>query len=97
VPPAGGTLELVATDDARASAEIIGGARDETLVVLPGELRVRNDAASAASYRVTLPRGVRAVRVRVGGSAEQEVVLAPAAGARRVVTLRTGHVAPARP
>jgi hypothetical protein len=67
--PAAGSLEIARGDDVRAAAQVIARAGSETLLVLPGELRVRNSAASTADYRITLPRSVRRVRVYVGPGA----------------------------
>jgi hypothetical protein len=86
---AAGTLELVSGNDDRASAQVAARAGTEALLVLPGELRVRNGPASTADYRVTLPASVRRVRVHVGPGAPP-IVVDLQAGSRRVVELARG-------
>jgi anti-sigma factor RsiW len=63
------SLEAVAGDTARAA--VIGGRGAESLVVLPGGLRIVNPPTSAARYRVALPARLGPVRVIVGGAAPQ--------------------------
>ena len=48
-----------------AIQHVMGGG--DGLVVLPTGLRVVNDAASVASYAITLPRTMRAIRVMING------------------------------
>jgi hypothetical protein len=81
-----GSLELMSGDDDRASAQVTARAGTEALLVLPGELRVRNGRASTADYRLTLPASVRRVRIHVGPGASPVVVDLPP-GARRIVEL----------
>ncbi len=64
--PAAGSVELARGTDDRAAAQVIARAGSEVLVVLPGELRVRNSRASTADYRVTVPPSVRRIRLHVG-------------------------------
>jgi anti-sigma factor RsiW len=85
--PAGGTLALGVTDDDRASAQVIARARGEGFLVLPGELRVRNTGTSVADYRITLPPGVRRVRVHVGPAETGPILVDVAPGATRVILL----------
>jgi hypothetical protein len=87
---AGGTLELVAGDEPRSSAQIVGDASDETLLVLPSELRIRNTSGSVASYRVVLSPSVRHVRVDAGDSAHGGMPVDVTPGMRRVISLGRG-------
>jgi hypothetical protein len=73
-PRAAGTLVLVRTADARASAQLVAGP-PAPLLVAPGELRV--GGAAATTVRVELPAGVRTVRVVVPARAERRVALPP--------------------
>ena len=66
VRPSRGALELRATNDARVSAQISARAGGEEMLVLPGELRIVNSAASVADYLVTVPAHVAVVRVVIG-------------------------------
>jgi hypothetical protein len=61
-----GAVELSVTAGDRISAQAFGGTAAEELVVLPGQLRVVNTAASVADYRVQVPASVRIVRVFIG-------------------------------
>ena len=67
--PAAGelTIEPAKTDkiSARVSAGV--GTGGDTMVVLPGELRLRNTTASRASYTLALPTDVARLRVIVAG------------------------------
>jgi hypothetical protein len=67
--PESGTLTVRRSSDANINARIVSGAGSggDALVVLPGELRVRNAASARASYAITLPDGVTRLRVIVGG------------------------------
>jgi hypothetical protein len=63
-----GTLELVRAEGGDAvRATVLGDPARARLLVLPGELHVRN-AGADASYRVAVPEAVRRVRVRVAGA-----------------------------
>ena len=89
-PPAAGTLTLVSADDERASAQVVARGAGEALLVLPGQLHVRNDSASAAHYRVTLPPSVRRVTVHVGPADGSTVIVdVPVAGSRVIDLVRT--------
>jgi hypothetical protein len=73
--PAARSLEVVRGDDSRAAAQVVARAGSEVLLVLPGELRVRNSRASTADYRVTLPSPVRRVLLHVGpGEAPARII-----------------------
>jgi hypothetical protein len=50
-----------------AAAGIDGGALPGAFVVLPARLRLVNDATSSASYRLSVPAGVRRVEVTIAG------------------------------
>jgi hypothetical protein len=70
--PAAGTLNLSQSSDRQASAQIAAGGNSESLLILPGELRVRNSAGSTADYRVTVPTDVHTVRL-VAGTASRSI------------------------
>lgn len=65
---AAGTLELVPSVERQASAQIVEGGNDEALLILPGELRVRNASTSTADYRVTVPADVHSIRLAAGNA-----------------------------
>ncbi|HEX8358567.1 MAG TPA: zf-HC2 domain-containing protein [Longimicrobium sp.] len=69
-PQAGGALHLESAPGSTASAEVRApaGTAPAELLVLPSALRIANDPASVAEYRVTVPASVRRVRVRIGNS-----------------------------
>jgi hypothetical protein len=64
--PAAGTLDLSQSSDRQASAQIAAGGNGESLLILPGELHVRNTKGSTADYRVTVPTDVHSVRLVAG-------------------------------
>ena len=63
---AAGELILQALPLEQATAQVIGE-EGGALLVLPGGMRIENSADSRASYRVTVPPGVRQVEVRLAG------------------------------
>jgi hypothetical protein len=68
IPAAGElTIEPAKTDkiSARVSAGV--GTGGDTMVVVPGELRLRNNTASRANYTLALPGDVARLRVIVAG------------------------------
>jgi hypothetical protein len=67
--PASGKLEIDRTAAADVSAQAVGAREDsrDAMVVLPRELRFRNNGASIGSYRIMIPGSVEHVRVVVGG------------------------------
>lgn len=67
--PASGVLEITRTNSGEISAQVTSGAGTggDAMVVLPGELRIRNTTTSRTSYRVSVPRLVAQVRVIVAG------------------------------
>jgi anti-sigma factor RsiW len=82
-----GSLLLETTTAPAASASVSNGGDGEELIVLPGELRIANTAASRASYRVILPARLRRVVVLIG--AEPPISIAPVPpGERRSLDLR---------
>lgn len=83
---AGGDLLLQTLDIDRASAQIMNSS-SESMLVLPRGLRIENAASSLASYRVTLPAGVRRVMLRVGDSAPR-VITVGAEGWREEIAIR---------
>jgi hypothetical protein len=67
--PDAGTLTASATSGPLVSARVANGAGTggDDLVVLPGELRVRNTTGARASYELRLPAAVTRLRVIVAG------------------------------
>lgn len=67
--PYAGDLEIDrgATGAVSAQAITLGDVTGDAMVVLPHELRLRNGAASTASYRIMIPGSVERVRVVVAG------------------------------
>jgi hypothetical protein len=67
--PTAGVLAIERTAANEISAQVTSGASTggDAMVVLPGELRLRNATSSRASYTLTLPRGVTRLRVVVAG------------------------------
>lgn len=67
--PESGTLTARRSNDANITARIVSGAGTggDALVVLPGELRVRNATTSRAAYELILPNAVTRLRVIVAG------------------------------
>lgn len=93
--PRRGTLALVAGGDSRSSAQIVSGARGEAFLVLPTELRIRNEPRSVADYEVTLAAAVRRVRVQLGGADGRDLAAVDVApGMRRVIQLGSGERQP---
>ena len=69
--PDAGVLTVESTTAADITARVVSGAGTggDAMVVLPGELRVRNSTASRASYAVSVPSVVTRLRVVVAGHA----------------------------
>jgi hypothetical protein len=67
--PARGDLEIDRGPgvEVSAQAETLADASGDPMVVLPHELRLRNSARSAATYRIMIPGSVEHVRVTVAG------------------------------
>jgi hypothetical protein len=67
--PRSGMLLIERSADDRISAHVAlgSGTGGDAMIVLPGELRLRNTSASRASYSVALPRAVERLRVIVAG------------------------------
>ncbi|MEP6492054.1 MAG: hypothetical protein ABJF01_05220 [bacterium] len=67
--PSAGVLYAEGTTQSEITARVVagGGAESDALVVLPGELRVRNTALSTANYSVWLPPVVKRLRVIIAG------------------------------
>jgi len=61
------TIEPAATDKITARVSAGFGTGGDTIVVLPGEMRLRNTAYSRASYALALPTEVLRLRVIVAG------------------------------
>lgn len=81
---AGGAVELARSDARQAVAEQVGGGTPADLLVLPSGVRIENDPASSASYRVVVPEHVRTVRVRVGDAPAMVLSAEEIAGGERV-------------
>lgn len=62
------TARRGAASEISARVESGAGTGGDALVVLPGELRVRNTTSSRASYIVSLPVAVTRLRVIIGGA-----------------------------
>lgn len=87
--PARGTLTVRRESGTQVRANVTAGARDEELVVLPGGLRIRNSAGSAANYVVVLPAAVERATVRIGsGQVSRTVNVRLGLGEARDVPLR---------
>ena len=67
--PVAGVLTVDSATAADITARVVSGAGTggDAMVVLPGELRVRNSTGSRASYAVSVPRVVTRLRVIVDG------------------------------
>lgn len=64
-PQQAGTVVLRVHEASRATAQTTGANR-ESIMVLPSAILIENQPSSVASYRVTLPATLRAVRIVVG-------------------------------
>jgi hypothetical protein len=85
-PQVGGSITVEGTEGSLASARILGGGA-ETILILPGGLRIGNAPASAVDYRLHLPVDlVTEVRILVGGTMVAEFDH-PASGATRRLDL----------
>jgi hypothetical protein len=82
-----GTIEITSGNASRAEAQITTDLRDEWLIVLPGELRIRNTGASRASYRLTVPASVRQVRLRTSGGSDRDTTVHVRVGAVHLLRL----------
>ena len=67
--PEAGSLRVITTPATAISARVAGGAGTggDEMVVLPGEIRVRNAGTARASYELSLPASVTRLRVIVAG------------------------------
>ncbi len=79
---AGGAIRFQAGEVAEVTVQVQEGTAD--LLVLPSGIRIRNTPESTADYQVTLPDGVRQVRVRVGGGAPRVIPAARIAAGERL-------------
>lgn len=73
-PQRDGQIRLHASPTPRATAQITR-AGAETLMVLPGGLRIENTVDARASYRVGIPSSTRRVTVSIGERTVEEVVV----------------------
>jgi hypothetical protein len=68
LPRAGAlTIERATANEISAPVTSGAGTGGDAMVVLPGELRLRNASSSRPSYTLTLPRDVIRLRVVVAG------------------------------
>jgi hypothetical protein len=67
--PEAGSLRVITTSATTIAARVSAGAGTggDEMVVLPGEIRVRNTGTARASYELSLPAGVTHLRVIVAG------------------------------
>lgn len=84
---AGGAIRFQAGEVAEVTVQVQEGTAD--LLVLPSGIRIGNTPESTADYQVTLPAGVRQVRVRVGGGAPRVIPAARIAAGERLELRRT--------
>jgi hypothetical protein len=83
--PTAGTLTVVGDEGSRATAERLGGANLE-LLVMPHGLHVRNASGAAASYLVRVPHLVKRVYLRFGASpSPADVEIDVSGDGRRVI------------
>ena len=80
--PAGGSLEIRTTAASNPTAELLDRDGREELVVMPSGIRVHNDSASVARYRLTIPASTLHLRVRIGRNGLDTTLTVPAAGSR---------------
>jgi hypothetical protein len=68
--PVAGTLTVDSATGPDITARVVSGAGTggDAMVVLPGELRIRNSTGSRASYSLSVPHVVTRLRVIVAGS-----------------------------
>lgn len=66
-PQQKGALTLTVAEGPRASAQVLGSAAGEGILVLPNSLRITNTSQSTADYAVTLPGRLTEIRLRIGG------------------------------
>ncbi|CAN5852241.1 hypothetical protein BH23GEM3_BH23GEM3_03070 [soil metagenome] len=67
--PAGGAVRILRSDVETASVQLVEGAEEHDLVVLPGGVRVINPIGSRAEYRVVLPNTLQEFELRTAGRA----------------------------
>lgn len=63
-----GSLSIEIADVETVTAEVIGGAEQVEVTVLPGAVRIENHPGSTAGYRVIVPSHLRHVNIRIGGA-----------------------------
>ena len=85
--PVAGMLTVDSTMAASITARVVSGAGagGDAMVVLPGELRVRNSTSSRTSYAVSVPSSVTRLRVIVAGHAVYD------GAPRMVIQLHSGR------
>lgn len=65
-----GAAAIWVRDEPRATGQVVGGRRSETLVPTADGLRVRNQASSRADYTIVIPTRFRYLRVQIGDEPE---------------------------
>lgn len=84
--PRQGTVTILAGEFDRVSVDAIGSGADESLLIMPAELQVRNSEASTANYEVKVPAVVREASIVIGSGKPQSISLSP--GKTQVIRLR---------
>ena len=83
-PQTVGTVTIGRSPTGQASAQIIGGTEQESVMILPSGLRIENAPESTASYRILLPATlVRQFEITSGS----EVLLSEGMGSGRAETV----------
>jgi hypothetical protein len=85
--PAGGTLTVVGGTDSLSSAQITSAAHGEAFLVLPGELRIRNEPGSRADYQLVVSPAIGHIQLQVGDEPRAMSIVRPPPGARRSIAL----------
>lgn len=90
-PQRRGTVTLRVADVPHATAQVVGQ-RAEDVLVLPNGIRVENAADASADYLLTLPAGLRLVRLRLGSAPEITLPLENLASPTLVFDLARGRL-----
>lgn len=61
-----GSLSIEIAEVETVTAEVIGGAEQVEVTVLPGAVRIENHVGSTAGYRVVVPSHLRHVNIQIG-------------------------------
>lgn len=82
-----GTLEVANHSAAYGTLQTLGGTAGDPFLVLPQKIRVQSTDLSRASYRLTLPRPVKRLRVVIGGHGRAVVLPQESPGKRLTLPL----------